>query len=132
MKQWAIALTIGLLLISNLACSTAKEYSATPRSTSPSIMNTPPAASTEPPEFLPRLQEFVAQQAGLDPTQLTLQQSEVVQWSDACLGAARPDEFCAQVITPGYRITFSTGQRTYEVHTDQTGRAMRMAQKISP
>jgi hypothetical protein len=78
------------------------------------------------------VQEFVAQQAGVDPAQLSFQQSEAIQWSDACLGAARPDEFCAQAITPGYRITFSTQQRTYEVHTDQTGRSMRLAQKVSP
>ncbi len=132
MKQWVIALTVGLLLISSIACSTVKEQPSTLRSIPPSAMSTSQSSPTASPDFLPRVREFVAQQAGVDPAQLSFQQSEAIQWSDACLGAARPDEFCAQVITPGYRVTFSTQQRTYEVHTDQTGRSMRMAQNASP
>lgn len=46
---------------------------------------------------------------------------EPVDWPDACLGLARPDEACAQVITPGLRIILSVGGRQYEYHTDLTG-----------
>lgn len=43
---------------------------------------------------------------------------EPVDWPDACLGLARPDEACAQVITPGLRIILSAAGRQYEYHTD--------------
>lgn len=43
---------------------------------------------------------------------------EPVDWPDACLGLARPDEACAQVITPGLRVLLSAGGRQYEYHTD--------------
>lgn len=43
---------------------------------------------------------------------------EPVDWPDACLGLARPDEACAQVITPGLRVLLSAAGRQYEYHTD--------------
>ncbi len=34
-------------------------------------------------------------------------------WPDSCLGLAKPDQMCAQVVTRGYRATFSVrGKRT--------------------
>ncbi len=46
---------------------------------------------------------------------------EAVEWSDACLGIHTPGIMCAQVITPGYRITLSAGGQTYELHTNRNG-----------
>ena len=46
---------------------------------------------------------------------------ERVDWPDACLGAARPDEVCAQVITAGYRVVIDVGGRRVEYHTDLRG-----------
>jgi hypothetical protein len=43
---------------------------------------------------------------------------EAVDWPDACLGLPRPDEACAQVITPGLRVVLSAGARAYEYHTN--------------
>lgn len=45
---------------------------------------------------------------------------EEVDWPDACLGAARPDEACAQVLTPGYRVVVEAGGRTIEYHTGRS------------
>jgi hypothetical protein len=45
---------------------------------------------------------------------------EPVDWPDACLGLAGPDEACAQVITPGLRVVLSARGRQYEYHTDLT------------
>lgn len=50
---------------------------------------------------------------------------EGVDWPDACLGAARPGEACAQVVTPGYRITVEQGGATIEYHAARVTGAMR-------
>lgn len=52
---------------------------------------------------------------------------EFVEWSDACLGIHTPGIMCAQVITPGYRITLSAGGLTYELHTNQNGSSVGIA-----
>jgi hypothetical protein len=48
---------------------------------------------------------------------------EQVSWPDACLGAARPGEVCAQVITPGYRVILEQDGQRIEYHTSRAGGA---------
>jgi len=55
---------------------------------------------------------------------ITAKTVDSVQWPDACLGVARPDVACAEVITPGYRIILEANARTYEYHTDGGSRAV--------
>ncbi len=40
-------------------------------------------------------------------------------WSDSCLGVRTPDVLCAQVITTGYRVTFSVRGERVIYHTDR-------------
>lgn len=53
----------------------------------------------------------------------TLVSVERTEWPDSCLGAARPDEVCAQVITPGYRIVVRRDGKQLEYHTELNGGA---------
>jgi len=49
------------------------------------------------------------------------------EWPDACMGLAKSDETCAQVITPGYVVvTERAGQRT-EYHASSVSGARRIA-----
>lgn len=41
-----------------------------------------------------------------------------IEWPDSCLGVPGTDEMCAEVITPGYRITLAGG---LIYHTDRQG-----------
>jgi hypothetical protein len=50
---------------------------------------------------------------------------EEAEWPDACLGLAAPDEVCAQVIVPGYRIELQVDGRSYFYRTDRNGTAVR-------
>ena len=52
---------------------------------------------------------------------LTLVQKEATEWSDGSLGCPRPDMMYTQAIVPGYKLTYSDGANTYDVHTDETG-----------
>ena len=53
----------------------------------------------------------------------TLAAVERVSWPDTCLGAPRPGELCAQVVTPGYRVTVQRDSQRIEYHTSLTGGA---------
>ncbi|MFO7167617.1 MAG: hypothetical protein DIU80_006270 [Chloroflexota bacterium] len=68
-------------------------------------------------ELQRQARERLAQHLGVDPESLTLQQSESQEWPDTSLGCPAPDVTYAQVIIPGYRLTFSDGSETYLVHT---------------
>ena len=39
-------------------------------------------------------------------------------WPDSCLGLAGADEFCAQVIVPGWRVMVSDDQQSWVYRTD--------------
>lgn len=47
---------------------------------------------------------------------------EDVTWPDSCLGCAKTDEMCAQVLTPGYRIILRVRDATYEYHSNRGDR----------
>lgn len=53
--------------------------------------------------------------------------AERTDWPDSCLGAARADEVCAQVITPGYRIIVNRAGKQLEYHAGLGGGGIRLA-----
>lgn len=66
--------------------------------------------------------QSLAERMAVSATRLAPVRAEAVEWPDACLGVAIPGLFCAQVITPGYRVVLrhDTGS-THEVHTGRAG-----------
>jgi hypothetical protein len=52
----------------------------------------------------------------------TIVSVESVEWPNACLGLAGPDEVCAEVITPGYRVIVERDGERITYHTDLIGR----------
>jgi hypothetical protein len=67
------------------------------------------------------VRQVLAQQLGIDPTEISVLEAEEVEWGDACLGAGSPEQMCAAVITPGYRIVLEANGEQYVYHTDATG-----------
>lgn len=63
---------------------------------------------------------------GIPSHEISLVSAEAVDWPDACLGVSNPDELCAQVITPGYRIILGRLDKQYEFHTDRSGQNIRL------
>lgn len=126
------------------ACSSLDIYTNTPpvpaSPTPVPTTQTPPTAdtpivipSTESPGMLPKqyqsAQAYLAQALSVPQSEITLKSSEEVMWRDSCLGVSQPNEMCAQVITPGYRVIFSTPKGDVEVHTNKSGSAFRVASK---
>lgn len=61
--------------------------------------------------------DAIAGWLGVAKTEFTIDRLDVVAWSDACLGVARPGVACAQVVTPGERVTLRhRSGETYAVH----------------
>jgi hypothetical protein len=84
------------------------------------------AESESPPaSLIEDLKTVLATESGVASSNVFVKKATAVEWNDSCLGAARPDEMCAQVITPGYQIVLGTLTQEFEFHTDRTGRHFR-------
>lgn len=133
MRRAAIALLLCLFLVLASGCTPEESSSSAPPPPSP-VASSPvdPARRREvslPAEVETQLRNATASDLGLAADTLTVKTAEAVDWSDACLGAARPDEGCAQMITPGYRVVFTTPNGEVVVHSDRTGSSYRI---VSP
>ena len=67
---------------------------------------------------------YLAGKLGVGANELTLVRSSATEWSDASLGCPKPDMAYAQVITPGYEITFEHEGANYAVHSNSDASMM--------
>src|SRR3989344_3409499 len=56
-----------------------------------------------------------------DQASIELIEMKRQEWLNSCLGLARPDEFCSQMIVPGYRITLRVSGVVYYYRTNSDG-----------
>jgi len=63
----------------------------------------------------------LAAQLGVDIEVVQPLAFRAVRWPDACLGLHEKGLFCAQVVTPGYQLTYLVGDRVYEYRADDYG-----------
>ena len=62
---------------------------------------------------------------GAEPSAIQVDTVESVTWNDGSLGCPQPDMMYAQVLTPGYRISFSAPGEEAVYHTDQSRQFVR-------
>jgi hypothetical protein len=120
-KNWLVILLLTLLLAGCGAFSFGQP--AAPTEGAKGLETRPPA--------LDRVQSRLADALAVDLEAVTLQEYREVEWPDACLGQPGPDEVCAQTITPGYLMLFSTPNGTVEVHTNRAGDDFRYGPALS-
>jgi len=71
---------------------------------------------------------LLAEWLALPARELAVTTAEGVVWPSSCLGAPRPGEACADVRTPGFRVTARDGLGgTHDVHLAAEGGAARWA-----
>ena len=68
----------------------------------------------------------VAKTLGVKTEDIEIVSEEQVDWPDACLGLAKPEESCLQQITPGYKVTLRHENTTYVYRTDEGGEVLRV------
>jgi len=97
------------------AASIASEPAATIGNTTP----IPPAIATT-------LQQDLSQRTGMPASQLRLMSATRKTWNNGCLGLAKPDEMCTQMMINGWQVVFANGDRRWVYRTDGTGRTYRL------
>lgn len=130
-KTYLVFLTVILAALFLGACATAgsPDSTETPGGNgtpgadeTPSLGFIPPEAS----EAVEAATKMLAGQIGVDLSSVSVVSVDKQDWPDACLGAAGPEEMCAQVITPGYLVVLEVNGARYEVRTDLTGGNVRI------
>jgi hypothetical protein len=69
--------------------------------------------------------KYAAAQTGVSEGEVIILTAYEREWPDSCLGLAEADEFCAQVIIPGYEITISAKGQEFVYRTNNDGSAIR-------
>lgn len=69
--------------------------------------------------LIKQIKTDLAQRLSTGPDQISVVESEQVEWSDSSLGCPQPDMFYMQVITPGYRIVLDASGQQYEYHSNR-------------
>lgn len=93
------------------------------------LMGTPeePGGATDlPDDVAMAAKEALSAETGVAVEEIEVMEAEEREWPDACLGLAEEGEACAQVITPGWRVTLRAEGETYVLRTDEEGTAVRM------
>ncbi len=86
---------------------------------------------TQPPQAMVNtLRQALSQQTGIPAKKLRVIESSQKTWPNGCLGLAKPDELCTQMMVPGWRVVFSNGTRRWVYRTDATGKNYRLETPI--
>ncbi|PSB03994.1 hypothetical protein [Merismopedia glauca] len=72
------------------------------------------------------IRQDIAQRTGITPGRVRILRYSRQTWSDGCLGLPRSDEFCTEVLTPGWRVTATADNQTWIYRTDAQGRNVRL------
>jgi hypothetical protein len=79
------------------------------------VSSTPTISTADPKGFA---RTALAAWLGIPEESVQVVLVESVEWPDASLGCPQPGQAYAQVVTPGFRVTFQVAGRSYLVHTD--------------
>ena len=70
-------------------------------------------------DIVARARSHLAERLGIYTDAIETRSVEAVDWPDACLGVTAKGVFCAQVVTPGYRIVLAFDGTDYEYRSDR-------------
>ena len=79
-----------------------------------------------PPEVQSAVLEAAASRTSRTVATFRIVEAQPQNWSDGCLGLAKSDELCTQVITPGWQVVVTDGRRNWTYRTDDTGNVIRL------
>ncbi len=105
----------GLLLA---ACSTSQTNTAATQAN-------PALEDVLPPGVAISVQNRISEALGVPAESIQIEAVEKMEWPNRCLGLPEADEACAEVITPGWLLTFSVNGQEYRYRVDETGTVMR-------
>lgn len=79
-----------------------------------------------PAQIATAVRQDLSRQTGIPLGKLKVTSATPEQWPNGCLGLAKPDELCAQLLVEGWRVVVSDGSQTWVYRTDGTGQTLRL------
>ena len=98
----------------------------------PSLQNESPIKNmssnnpTLPPEVQSAVFEDTVNRTSKTVDALRVVEAEPHNWTDGCLGLAKPEEICTQAIVPGWRVIVNDGLREWTYRTDDSGNLVKL------
>lgn len=68
----------------------------------------------------------LSRRQGIPVSKLKITEYSRQSWPNGCLGLAKPDELCTQVLVEGWRVVVFDGSQTWVYRTDGSGRNIRL------
>ena len=93
-------------------------------------------ARPNPPNQLPAtvaaaLRRELSRATGIAADKLKVTESSGKSWPNTCLGLAKADEICGQMMVEGWRVVVSDGSQTWVYRTNARGNIWRLEKKAS-
>jgi hypothetical protein len=108
-------------LLSITLCLAACSTTSPPPTPGPTAQATA-AVTPEAAAAVDAAKQDAAAHLGVNPDQLNVAQVDSREWADASLGCPQAGQLYSQVITPGFYIVITSGNRQLEYHTDTRAR----------
>lgn len=116
-KKWILALVCAGLVLA--ACGT-NQSNAQPTPSNPAL------EEVIPPDVALNVQNQISEALGVPLDSIQLQNIEKMDWPNSCLGLpSEGDQVCAEVVTPGWLLTFHIDNQEYQYRIDSTGTIVR-------
>jgi hypothetical protein len=116
-NRWILVLLCAGLVLA--ACG-ANQVNAIPTQMDPVL------EEALPPDVALNVQNQISETLGVASESIQIQNVEKMDWPNSCLGLPEGDEVCAEVITPGWLLTFNIDNQEYRYRVDTTGTVMRL------
>lgn len=121
MKKLLVSMILIMIVVSACAPQAAATEEPTPVEEQPTHIST---------DLTPAQRiaiSTLAENLGLTPDKIKLVSTEAVDWPDSCLGISMEGIACAEVITPGFRVTLEADGKHVEYRTNQDASVIRPA-----
>lgn len=125
----ALILTSILSVGAGVTLLEAPTVSARPSPSTQNPQTVPPRPSRPnrlPPAVLNAVREDLFNRTGIARGLWRVVSSSQQTWPNTCLGLARTNEFCGQMLVEGWRVVMSDGRRTLTYRTDSRGDTLRI------
>jgi len=88
-----------------------------------------------PPNQLPAtvaaaVRQELSRSTGIAADKLKVTESSGKSWPNTCLGLAKADEICGQMMVEGWRVVVSDGSQTWVYRTNARGNILRLEKKV--
>ena len=93
------------------------------------ISTSTPSPNDQLPAYVNTARRWLAGDLAVPAAQVKYLADEPAEWTDSCLGLGKANESCAQVVTPGYKITLEVNGTQYIVRTDETAKVVRLEEQ---